>query len=64
MNKKKTIRLVAASLSLFAITLLPHIAVAYTQCPNLDVLAVVAHHAVSYATMWLVVAFAVLAAKG
>lgn len=60
---KKTTRFIAASLSLFAITLLPHIAVAYAQCPTrFDVMAVVAYHAASLAVMSAVVAFAMLAA--
>jgi len=60
---KKTMRFVAASLSLFVITLLPHVAVAYAQCPTrFDVMAVVAYHAVSLAVMSAVVAFAMLAA--
>ena len=60
---KKTMRFVAASLSLFVITLLPHIAVAYAQCHGrFDVMAVVAYHAASLAVMSAVVAFAVLAA--
>ena len=62
---KKTMRFIAASLSLFVITLLPHIAVVYAQCPSrFDALAVVAYHAASLAVMSMVVAFAVLAAGG
>jgi hypothetical protein len=62
---KKTVRFIAASLSLYAITLLPHMAVAYSQCPaRFDALAVAAYHAVSFATVSMTVAFAVLAAKG